>query len=103
MIDLAINNHLKLFGCMHKKGNEISQKRKKLIIVFVSIPCDSGIPLCSVRNEGQIAAIITLTLLAPFMFCIENQKTARMAREMMAIYDPQKPHDARASTGNGAW
>lgn len=38
MILLAMNNHLKLFGCMHKNGSETNQKRKKLIIVLVSMP-----------------------------------------------------------------
>ena len=88
---------------MHKNGTEINQKMKKLIIVFVSMPWDSGIPLCIVRNDGQIAAIMHLTALAPFMFWIANQNTAKMARETMAMYEPQKPHDARARTGKGAW
>jgi hypothetical protein len=60
-------------------------------------------PLCSVRNEGQIAAIMHLTELAPFIFWIANQNTARTARDTMAMYEPQKPHDARARTGKGAW
>ena len=103
MTDLAINNQRRLFGCMHKNGTEINQKMKKLTIVFVSMPWDSGIPLCIVRNDGQIAAIMHLTALAPFMFWIANQNTAKMARETMAMYEPQKPHDARARTGKGAW
>lgn len=85
MTVLAMNSHRKLLGCMHKKGMLTSQNIKKLIMVFVSIPWDSGIPLCSVRNDGQMAPIMTLTELAPFMFWMENQKMARMAREMMAM------------------
>lgn len=38
IIDLAMKSHLRLFGCIHKKGTEISQNKKKLIMVFVSIP-----------------------------------------------------------------
>lgn len=49
------------------------------------MPCDSGIPLCSVKKDGQIAAIMHLTALAPFMFWIAYQKTARIARDTMAI------------------
>ena len=41
--------------------------------------------LWSVRKEGQIAAIMHLTALAPFMFWIANQKTARMARDITAM------------------
>lgn len=68
MIDLAMNSHLRLFGCIHKNGKLTSQKIKKLIMVFVSMPCDSGMPLRSVRNDGHMAPIIVLTLLAPFIF-----------------------------------
>jgi hypothetical protein len=37
------------------------------------------------------------------MFWMANQKTARMARETMAMYEPQKPQEARAMTGKGTW
>ena len=101
MMLLAMNSHLRLFGCMHRKGKLINQKMKKLIIVLVSMPCDSGILLCRLRNDGQIAPIMTLTEFAPFIFWIENQKIPRIAREMMATYEPQNPQEARARTGNG--
>jgi hypothetical protein len=71
--------------------------------VAVSIPCDSGIVFLSVRNDGQMAPIITRTVLAPFMVWIAYQNMARMAREMIATYEPQKPQDALAMTGNGMW
>jgi hypothetical protein len=103
IIDLAMNSHRRLFGCMHKKGSEMSQKMKKLIIVLVSMPWDSGMSLRSVRNDGQMAPIMTRTLFAPFMFWIANQKIASTARDTMAMYEPQNPHEARASTGKGAW
>jgi hypothetical protein len=38
MVLFAMNNHRKLFGCMHKNGTLISQKMRKLIMVFVSMP-----------------------------------------------------------------
>ena len=41
--------------------------------------------LGSVRNDGQMAPIITRIVLAPFMVCTANQKMARMTREMMAM------------------
>lgn len=81
--DFAINSQRKLFGCIHKNGSDTSQKMKKLIMVFVSMPSDSGMPLCKVRNEGQIAAIMAFTLFAPFMFWMENQKMASTARDTM--------------------
>lgn len=68
MIDLAMNSQRRLFGCMHRNGKLISQKMKKLIMVFVSIPWLSGIEFLRVRKDGQMAPIITLMLLAPFMF-----------------------------------
>lgn len=102
MTVLAMNNHRKLFGCIHRNGVLKSQNNKKLTIVLVSIPWDSGMSFLSVKNDGQIAPIMTRTAFAPFMFCTAYQKTARMARDIMATYEPQKPQDARARTGNGA-
>lgn len=32
-----------------------------------------------------------------------NQNMARIARDMMATYEPQNPHEARARTGKGTW
>lgn len=37
-----------------------------ILIVFVVIPCSTGIELCKVKNEGQIAPIMTRTVFAPF-------------------------------------
>jgi hypothetical protein len=88
---------------MHKNGTLAHQKIKKLTSVFVSMPWDSGMPFLRVRNEGQIAPSMTRTALAPFMFWMANQKMARMAREIMAMYEPQKPQEARANTGKGTW
>jgi hypothetical protein len=82
---LTINSHLRLFGCMYRNGTCRIQKITKLIIVFVVMPCDSGIWFFSVRKDGQIAPSITRTVLAPFMVWMANQKMARMAREMMAM------------------
>lgn len=42
-IDLNINNHLNLFGLMIKNGICNSQNKKNATIVFVVMPCDSGI------------------------------------------------------------
>ena len=67
------------------------------------MPCDAGIWFFRVKKEGQMAPSITRTVFAPFIVWIANQKMARMAREMMAMYDPQKPQLARAITGNGTW
>ena len=39
----TMNSHLMLFGCMHRNGIWISQKRKKETMVFVAIPSLSGI------------------------------------------------------------
>lgn len=39
----TMNSHLRLFGCMHRNGIWISQKRKKETMVFVAIPSLSGI------------------------------------------------------------
>ena len=85
MMDLAMKSQRSWLGCMIKNGICASQKRKKEIIVAVSIPWDSGMWLGRVRKEGQIAPIITRTVLAPFMVWIANQKMARIAREMMAM------------------
>lgn len=82
---LAMNSHLSSFGCMIKNGTLPNQKMKKLIIVAVSMPWLAGMPLCSVRKDGQMAPIMTRTEFAPFMFWIANQKIARMAREIMAM------------------
>jgi hypothetical protein len=38
MMLFAMNNQRRLLGCMHKNGRLINQKRKKLIIVAVSMP-----------------------------------------------------------------
>jgi hypothetical protein len=70
---------------MHKNGTDMSQKMKKLIIVFVSMPWDAGMSFRSVRNDGQIAPIMTRTLFAPFIFWIANQKMANTARDTMAM------------------
>jgi hypothetical protein len=59
--------------------------------------------LCIVKNEGQIAPIIALIAFAPLTFWIANQKTARITRDKMAMYEPQKPQLARAITGKGIW
>lgn len=88
---------------MSKNGICASQKSKKEIMVAVSMPCDSGMWLGSVKNEGQIAPIMTRNVLAPFIVWIANQKIAKIAREMMTMYEPQKPQLARAMTGNGTW
>jgi hypothetical protein len=85
MMLLAMNSHLNSLGCITKKGKLPNQKMKKLIMVAVSMPWLFGIPLCRVRKDGQMAPIITRTEFAPFMFCMANQKTARMARDTMAM------------------
>jgi hypothetical protein len=85
MMLFAMNNQRRLLGCMHKNGRLINQKRKKLIIVAVSMPWETGMPFFSVKKLGQIAPIMTLTEFAPFIFWMANQKTARMARETMAM------------------
>lgn len=77
----------------------MSQNMRKLIIVLVVMPWSSGMVFLRVRKEGQIAPIMTRTVFAPFMVCIANQKIARITLEMMAMYDPQKPHDARELMG----
>lgn len=82
---LTMNSHRRLFGCMYRNGNCRIQKITKLIIVFVVIPCDSGIWFFNVRKEGQIAPSITRIVLAPFIVWMANQKIARMAREIMAM------------------
>ena len=69
--------------------------------VASSMPCEAGMLEGNVRNDGQIAPIIHLTVYAPFMVCIANQKIARIALEIIATYDPQNPHEERAITGNG--
>lgn len=38
MIVFAINNHLRLFGCIYKNGICANQNRKNEIIVFVVMP-----------------------------------------------------------------
>jgi hypothetical protein len=53
-------------------------------MVLVAMPWLSGIPLWSVKNEGQMAPNITRTVFAPFIVWMENQKTARIQREMIA-------------------
>jgi hypothetical protein len=50
-----------------------------------------------------MAPSMTRTVLAPFMVWIANQKMARMARDMIAMYEPQKPQLARERTGKEAW
>lgn len=57
----------------------------------------------SVKKEGHMAPIMQRTVNAPFIVWIANQNVARMTREIMATYEPQKPQAARAITGNGAW
>lgn len=84
MVLLAMNNKRRLFGCIQRNGTWISQNKKKLIMVLVSMPWLSGIVFFNVKKLGQMAAIMHLTALAPFMFWIANQKMARIAREMMA-------------------
>lgn len=61
---------------------------KKLIMVASSMPWLSGIWFLSLRKLGHMAPIITLTVLAPFIVWIANQKMARIALEIMAIYEP---------------
>jgi hypothetical protein len=82
---LAMNSHRRLFGCIYKNGICASQKRKKEIMVLVSMPWSAGMWFFIVRNDGQIAPSITRTVLAPFMVWMANQKIARIAREMIAI------------------
>jgi hypothetical protein len=81
---LAINNQRRLFGCMQRNGTWINQNKKKAIMVLVSMPWLVGMVFFSVKKLGQMAAIMHLTALAPFIFWIANQKMARIAREMMA-------------------
>jgi hypothetical protein len=38
-----------------------------------------------VKKDGQMAPSMTRRVLAPFMVWMENQKTPRMARDMMAM------------------
>lgn len=64
---LTMNSHRRLFGCMYKNGICANQKRRKEIIVLVSIPCEAGMWFFIVRKEGQIAPSMTRTVLAPFM------------------------------------
>lgn len=71
--------------------------------VASSIPCHGGMCDGRVKNEGHIAPIMQRTVNAPFIVWIANQKVARMTRETIATYEPQKPQAARAMTGNGAW
>lgn len=85
MAVFAINNHLRLLGCIYKNGICMSQNRKKHTIVLVAIPSPSGISFLRVRNEGQMAPSITRTVFAPFMVWMANQKMARIARDMMAM------------------
>jgi hypothetical protein len=81
----AMNNHRRLFGCIYRKGIWMSQKRKKDTIVLVVIPASAGRSFLSRRNDGQMAPNITRIVFAPFIVWMANQKTARIARDMMAI------------------
>jgi hypothetical protein len=65
---LAINNHRNEFGCIHRNGTLAHQNKKKDTSVFVSMPWLSGIVLCKVKKDGQIAPIMTRMAFAPFMF-----------------------------------
>ena len=71
--------------------------------MFVAIPWFLGMVFGNVRKLGQIAPSMTRTVLAPFMVWMANQNIANIAREMIAIYEPQNPQLALASTGNDAW
>lgn len=61
MMLFAMNNHRRLLGCMHKNGTLINQNKKKLIIVFVSMPWSSLIVFFNVKKLGHIAPIMTRT------------------------------------------
>lgn len=103
MTDLARNSHRSLFGCMTKKGSWKTQKMRNEPRVASSMPSHAGIRDGRVKNDGHMAPIIARTVFAPFMVWIANQKVARMTREIMAMYEPQNPQEARAITGKEAW
>jgi len=63
----------------------MSQNRKKATIVLVAISASAGRSFLSVRNDGQMAPSMTRIVFAPFIVWMANQKTARIARDMMAM------------------